>query len=325
MKPLAKGKSGFWPAHLHAWESGLLEAKVAEAREMLRECCVCPRDCGVNRLEDKWAVCKNGRYARVGSYGPHQGEEDCLRGWNGSGTIFFSHCNLRCVFCQNWDISQPSSKAEASGSATTPGQLANMMLALQSQGCHNINFVTPEHVVPQIVEALPLAVGKGLRLPLVYNTSAFDSLESLHLMEGLVDIYMPDFKFWDPELARRYLKAVRYPSVARESIREMHRQVGDLQLDENGLAVRGVLVRHLVMPGMAADAERVFAFLAGEISPDTYINIMDQYRPAFKVSATNYAELNCSVRAAEFSRAIQAALAAGLHRFDEQRSFAFLR
>ncbi len=325
MDSLVKGDTHTWPAYLHVRDSGLLETKVAQAREMLRECCVCPRDCGVNRSEDKWAVCKSGRYARVGSYGPHQGEEDCLRGLNGSGIIFFSHCNLRCVFCQNWDISQRPSKAEVSGSATTAGQLANMMLVLQSQGCHNINFVTPEHVVPQIVEALPLAVEKGLRLPLVYNTSAFDSLESLHLMEGLVDIYMPDFKFWDPELARRYLKAVRYPSVARESIREMHRQVGDLQLDENGLAVRGVLVRHLVMPGMAADAERVFAFLAGEISPDTYINIMDQYRPAFKVSATNYAELNCSVRAAEFSRAIQAALAAGLHRFDEQRSFAFLR
>ena len=183
MKSLAKDKSGFWPAYLHAWDSGLLETRVAQSREMLRECCVCPRDCAVNRLEDKWAVCKSGRYARVSSYGPHQSEEDCLRGRNGSsGTIFFSHCNLRCVFYQNWDISQPPGRPEANGSAITPAQLAKMMLALQSQGCHNINFVTPEHVVPQIVEALPLAIENGLRLPLVYNTSAYDSLESLHMM-----------------------------------------------------------------------------------------------------------------------------------------------
>ncbi|GIW72041.1 MAG: hypothetical protein KatS3mg102_1583 [Planctomycetota bacterium] len=196
-------------------------------------------------MRGRQPVCRTWRRAWVGSYFPHFGEEDCLRGWNGSGTIFFSWCNLRCVFCQNCDVSQQGAGREVSAE-----ELAHMMLRLQRWGCHNINFVTPEHVVPQVLEALAIAIERGLRLPIVYNTSAYDSLESLRAMEGIVDIYLPDFKFWDPAHARRYSKAPDYPEVARAAIQEMHRQVGPLVLDpQTGLARRGLLVRHLVMPG----------------------------------------------------------------------------
>lgn len=308
------GSHRSWPIYLQTYQSGLFKEKVDQALEMLRECYVCPRDCGINRLENRWAVCKSGRYARVGSYFPHFGEEDCLQGWRGSGTIFFSHCNLKCVFCQNWDISQ-----EAAGLEVTPVRLAEMMLELQSKGCHNINFVTPEHVVPQIVEAMPLAIEAGLRLPIVYNTSAFDSMESLRLMEGIVDIYMPDFKFWDKELARQYVKAVKYPEVAREGINEMYRQVGDLRFDEQGMAVRGLLVRHLVMPGMEDDAGKIFEFLAREISPNTYVNVMNQYRPEFRVTDKEFSEINRPITAREYMSARNSAKKAGLGRFDERR------
>ncbi|MFQ6607035.1 MAG: radical SAM protein [Fidelibacterota bacterium] len=308
-----------WPAFLRVHESGLLKEKVRKARDMLAQCQVCPRECGIDRLEDKRAVCKSGRKAIVHSYFPHFGEEDCLRGWNGSGTIFFDHCNLRCVFCQNHEISQPVSM-KAGGREVDADDLANMMIALQDRGCHNINLVTPEHVVPQIVEALPIAIEKGLHIPLVYNTSAFDSPESIALMGGLVDIYMPDFKFWDKELSRRYLREEKYPETAKSSIREMHRQVGDLLIDDYGLAVRGVLVRYLVMPGMGTDARNIFSFLAEEISPDTYINIMAQYHPAFKVSDRRFSELNRTVTQAEMEELYIYARKKGLHRFDRRFS-----
>ena len=259
----------FEPAYMELFQSGELFRRSRQALRHLENCKVCPRDCEVNRLENEKAVCKTGRYATVGSYGPHFGEEDCLRGTRGSGTIFFSLCNLKCVFCQNYDISQ-----DGEGIEVSPEDLVAMMLALQQRGCHNINFVTPEHVVPQILESLPLAVQMGLRLPLVYNTGAYDSLDSLRLMDGIVDIYMPDFKYWDNDRSQKYLKAKDYPETARTVIREMHRQVGDLVLDENGLAKRGVLVRHLVMPDNVEDTENIMAYLAEEISRDTYINIM---------------------------------------------------
>ena len=215
--PARAQRTKFEPAYLKLYESGELERRVERALALLEDCAVCPRDCRVNRLADKFAVCKTGRYAVVSSAFPHFGEEDCLRGWNGSGTIFFSWCNLRCVFCQNYDISW-----QGGGRATKPAELAALMLALQERGCHNINFVTPEHVVPQILEALPLAIKAGLRLPLVYNTSAYDSLDSIKLMDSVVDIYMPDFKFWDPEMARHYAKAPNYPEAARRAIKAMH-------------------------------------------------------------------------------------------------------
>ncbi len=215
----------FEPAYLQLNREGELVKRRDEAVASLARCRVCPRNCDVDRLADQTAVCKTGRYAQVASYFPHFGEEDCLRGWRGSGTIFFSMCNLRCVFCQNYDISQ-----ENSGAVTPPRRLAEIMLELQALGCHNINLVTPEHVVPQILEALVIAVSAGLCIPLVYNTSAYDSLESLAWLDGIVDIYMPDFKIWGKLEALRYLKAEDYPETARRALVEMHRQVGPSEI-----------------------------------------------------------------------------------------------
>jgi putative pyruvate formate lyase activating enzyme len=277
----------------------------------------------VDRLEDRWAACKTGRLAVVGSCFPHLGEEDCLRGWNGSGTIFFSHCNLRCVCGQNWDLSQ-AIKAHRSPPGIEPHDLAIMMLELQRSGCHNINFVTPEHVVPQVLEALAEAVELGLRLPLVYNTSGYDALESLAFMDGVVDIYMPDFKYWSEDRSRMYLKASDYPAAARAAIVEMHRQVGDLVVDANGLAIRGVLLRHLVMPGGLEETRAILQWVVDELGPGTYVNLMDQYRPAGTVSGERYPELNRRLTSDEFRRAREIALDLGLRRLDERQPAARL-
>ncbi len=303
----------FLPAYVSLWRSGKLAARVEHALAKLQNCVLCPRDCHVDRLADKFAVCRSGRYARVSSHFPHFGEENCLRGTRGSGTIFFSGCNLRCVFCQNFEISW-----RVEGKITPPARLAGMMLDLQARGCHNINLVTPEHVVPQILEALLIAVEGGLHLPLVYNTSAYDSLDSLALMDGVVDIYMPDFKFWDPEMARRYVRAPNYPEAARRAIKEMHRQVGPLVLDETGVAVRGVLLRHLVMPGEIAGTREILQWIARELGPDTYVNLMPQYYPAGKVSDKEHAEINRCITAGEFEAALEAAAEARLQRLDQR-------
>jgi putative pyruvate formate lyase activating enzyme len=266
-------------------------------------------------------VCHTGRYARVASYGPHHGEEDCLRGRFGSGTIFFSYCNLRCVFCQNWDISQ-----NASGPERTASEIADLMIQLQRAGCHNINFVTPEHVAPQVIEALAEAIPRGLDLPIVYNTSAYDAIRSLELLDGLVDIYMPDFKFWERDTSLRLAKAKDYPERARDAIREMHRQVGPLRFGPDGVARRGVLVRHLVMPGQLDESKEIFRWLAEEVSPDTFVNIMAQYRPEYRVDAPGpaagghprYPEIDRRPHPDEIRAAYELARDAGLWRFDER-------
>ena len=306
--------NGCAPAYVHLHRSGSLAKRVERGLQSLERCRVCPWDCGINRLKNEYKICRIGRFARVASYFPHFGEEDCLRGWNGSGTIFFGSCNLKCVFCQNADISH-----QVAGEEVDPRRLAEIMLLLQNQGCHNINWVTPEHVVPQILEALPYAIDGGLRLPIVYNTSAYDSLESLQLMDGIVDIYMPDFKYWTETKARRVLKARAYPQAARAAIQEMHRQVGDLAFDDSGLARRGLLVRHLVMPGEAEETRAIMDFLAREISPATYVNVMGQYYPAGKVGGERYAELNRRLVPAEIETAVSQAAAAGLYRIDRRR------
>jgi putative pyruvate formate lyase activating enzyme len=270
----------------------------------------------VDRLADERALCAIGRHAVVASHFPHFGEEDCLRGWNGSGTIFFSGCNLRCVFCQNWDISW-----QVRGEVVDPARLAEMMLEVQSRGCHNVNWVTPEHVVPQILEALPLAVAGGLRLPIVYNTSSYDSLHSLELMDGVVDVYMPDLKFWTADHARRYSRRADYPEVARRNVEEMNRQVGPLTFDEDGLAVRGVILRHLVMPGMLEETEAILRWVAEELGPDTYVNLMQQYHPAGLVTRDEgFAEIDRPLGRDEYERALELARSLGL-RLD-QRSVA---
>ncbi len=308
----------FEPAYL-SLTADEMAGRVAVGLHELEDCCACPRNCHVNRMADETKICQTGRHARVGSAFPHFGEEDCLRGWNGSGTIFFSLCNLRCVFCQNWDISQRSVGEELNSE-----RIADIMLRLQDQGCHNINFVTPEHVVPQTLEAIAAAVSRGLHLPIVYNTSAYDSVESLKLLDGIVDIYMPDFKFWNRVTAKRLAKAPDYPERAREAISEMQRQVGPLQFAPNGLARRGLLVRHLVMPDQEDEAEAIFSWLAEEISVDTYVNIMGQYHPDYEVGQLSrtgdkkYVEIDRPVERNDIDRAFQAAREAGLWRFDQR-------
>ncbi|MDR8389827.1 radical SAM protein [Aliifodinibius sp. S!AR15-10] len=310
-------RDDFVPAYLKLYEinRSVFEERIEEGLKVLKNCEVCPRDCNVDRTNDEHGICRTGRFAYVGSYFPHFGEEDCLRGWNGSGTIFFSFCNLKCVFCQNHELSW-----EGAGQTVTPDRLSDMMIELQERGCHNINFVTPEHVVPQVLEAIPPAIEKGLRLPIVYNTSAFDSLHSLELMEDIVDIYMPDFKFWDPDLSRFYTTERRYPEVARAVVKEMHQQVGDLKFDENGLALRGLIVRHLVMPNGTGGAEEIFRFLTEEISEDTYVTVMDQYRPDAQVTKKpdRYEKISRRTSRKEFRKAKNAARQAGLYRLDER-------
>jgi putative pyruvate formate lyase activating enzyme len=286
-----------------------LQRRAAEAFEVLGErCVVCPRGCKVDRRADVAGLCAIGRHAVVASYFPHFGEEDCLRGSRGSGTIFFSGCNLRCVFCQNWDISW-----EVRGEKVTPERLAEMMLELQAIGCHNINWVTPEHVVPQILEAVPLALDGGLRLPIVYNTSAYDSHDSLRLLEGIVDVYMPDFKLWSSETAKRYLKRADYPDVARESIVEMYRQVGDLALDERGMARRGLILRHLIMPGLLEETEAILRFVAEELGQGCYVNLMAQYYVSGKVGQQGqYEEIARGIHREEYEHALTLANELGL-------------
>ncbi|MEW5772790.1 MAG: radical SAM protein [Thermodesulfobacteriota bacterium] len=301
------------PSYLALHQTGELVRRAAAAVEGLAGCRCCPRGCRVDRLADETGICRTGRRARVASYSLHFGEEDPLVGTGGSGTIFFAGCNLLCAFCQNYDISHHGEGA----AEVDPNQLARIMLELQKAGAHNVNLVTPTHVVPQILEALALAADAGLALPLVYNSSGYDALDTLALLDGVVDIYMPDAKFWDPEPARRFCSAPDYPERAREAIAEMHRQVGDLVLDHAGIAQRGLLVRHLVMPGGLAGAPGWMRFLAG-LSPDTYVNVMDQYRPCG--TARNFPEISRGVSATEYALALDAAREAGLTRLDDRRS-----
>ena len=305
-------KGGHEPAYLALHRSGELARRAQLADDRLEDCDLCARYCHVNRKETlHGVVCRTGELAVVNSAGPHHGEEDCLRGWRGSGVIFFSWCNMRCVFCQNWEISW-----KARGTERTAEELAETMLELQSIGCHNINLVSPSHVVAQILAALVIAAGEGLRLPLVYNSGGYDSPEALALLDGVVDIYMPDMKYGDPELARKYSHTPDYVEANHSAVREMHRQVGDLKLSSDGIAERGLLVRHLVLPNGIAGTEQVVRFLAREISPDTYINIMDQYRPAYR--AGEYPELDRMITPEEYKAALDAAAAAGLRRLDRR-------
>lgn len=285
-----------YPSYLNLYESGELKERAEKAKEMLLSCRVCPHNCEVNRSEGELGYCKTGRYAVVSSYFPHRGEEFPIRGYRGSGTIFFSYCNMRCVYCQNYEISHLGE-----GREVKPEELARMMLELQDMGCHNINLVSPSHVVPQILEALLIAVERGLRIPLVYNTSSFDSLESLKLLDGIVDIYLADLKYLNREFGRKYSKVKDYPKHAKEAIREMYRQVGNLKTDERGIAVRGLIVRHLVLPNDISTTKEVMEFLRS-IDPELAVNVMDQYFPFYK--AKDYPELARRVSREEYERAL---------------------
>lgn len=292
------------PAYAHIDD---LAARAQAALARLESCEICPRRCGVNRLKDERGFCRTGRLARVASFAPHFGEEQPLVGSSGSGTIFFSGCNLACVFCQNYDISQHDHGKEVSADA-----LASMMLQLQDLGCHNINFVTPTHVVPQILEALVLAVEDGLRVPLVYNSSGYDSVQTVQLLEGIFDIYMPDAKYGSDDMAAKYSGASDYTRIMKTAIKEMHRQVGDLMMDEDGVAIRGLIVRHLVLPGDLAGSAEVVRFLSEEISPNTYLNVMAQYRPEY--NACRFPELDRRITLKEYNDVVRLAVRAGLTR-----------
>ncbi len=310
--PTAGKSKAFTPAYLAKLRSGELDERAREAYLRLEDCDLCARNCHVNRRKTiEGAVCRTGERAIVNSFGAHHGEEDPLRGWHGSGTIFFSWCNLRCVYCQNWEISH-----KGMGQEVTPEDIADMMLSLQAQGCHNINLVSPSHVVAQIIAAVSLAVARGLHLPLVYNTGGYDSLEALHLLDGIIDIYMPDMKYGDPDIARRYSRVRDYVSFNRAAVKEMHRQVGDLVIDEQGLARHGLLIRHLVMPANLAGSEEVLAFIAGEISTNTYLNLMDQYYPCYR--ADEYPLLARPLTADEYDQALAWAGRYGLQRLDSR-------
>ncbi len=306
------------PSYLATLRSGEYEGRLRSLIERLASCELCPRGCRVNRLEDERGFCRTGRKAVFSSFGPHFGEEDPLVGQGGSGTIFFTHCNLLCSFCQNYDISH-----EGVGQEIEPEGLARVMLNLQDRGCHNINFVSPSHVVVQILEALPMAVEGGLRIPLVYNTGGYDLSETIRQLEGIVDIYMPDVKFSDESAAASLAGAPDYPWVCREALLEMHRQVGDLCLDLQGVARRGLLIRHLVMPDDLAGTEATFMWIAEHLSKKTYINVMDQYRPCGRVQT--HPSLSRRIARDEYDEALQTAKRCGLNRLDQRRAFRIFR
>jgi putative pyruvate formate lyase activating enzyme len=302
----------FEAGYLGLWRSGELKRRVAEAYARLEACDICARECGVNRRQSaEGAGCHTGELALVSSYGTHFGEEGPLVGTGGSGTIFFTWCNLKCQFCQNADISQLGQ-----GHEVEPEELATMMLSLQSQGCHNVNFVSPSHVVPQILAGLLIAAQAGLRVPLVYNSGGYDSLKTLAILDGVVDIYMPDMKYADADVAERYSKISNYPAVNQAAVKEMHRQVGDLATDDRGVAQRGLLIRHLVLPRRLAGTAEVVRFLGDEISADTYINVMQQYRPCYL--AHELPALDRRITDLEYSEAVRLAKEAGL-RLDERK------
>lgn len=299
------------PSYIRLYQQGLLAERVQQAVQLLKDCRMCPRQCKVDRLDDKKGLCRTGRKAIVASFHAHHGEEAPLVGKFGSGTIFFSYCNLLCSFCQNYEISH-----QGEGSEIGPKDLAQIMLTLQQRGCHNINLVTPTHVVPQILEALLSAVENGLSLPLVYNTSGYEALPTLKLLRGIVDIYMPDVKFWDEQWAKRFCNAPDYREKAACALKEMHSQVGDLILDSHGIAERGLLVRHLVMPHGVSGTKEVMEFIAQEISPHTYVNVMDQYRPCGSAYQDDF--INRRISGKEYSEALTWAHDAGLKRLDQR-------
>lgn len=321
----------FVPGYRKLLASDELATRRDQALEHLSNCDVCPWECKVDRRGPKLGVCKTGWLAKVSSYGPHLGEEKPLRGWRGSGTIFFNHCSLRCQYCQNYTISQAASchpraiplarsqrgSQMGEGYEVTPEELARIMLELQSMGCHNINLVTPTHVGPQILAALQIAAEAGLRIPLVYNTGGYDALVMLQLLDGVIDIYMPDMKYGSSQIALHYSKVRNYVQINQAAVREMYRQVGDLVLDNHGIAQRGLLVRHLILPNNLAGTQTVVRFLAEEISTNTYLNLMDQYHPAYH--ASQFPRLNRPITSQEYQQALALARQFGLKRFDQEK------
>ncbi len=296
-----------FPSYIQLYSDGIIEERLTELLTRAAPCMLCPRQCMADRIEGEPGYCKAPYSLYISSAASHFGEEEPLVGTHGSGTIFMTHCNLRCAFCQNFDIS-----IRGDGISCSAAALADVMMDLQGKGCHNINFVTPTHYVHQIVKALPLAIEKGLNIPLVYNTGGYDSLEIIRLLEGIFDIYMPDIKFLDSTLASRYCQAEDYPATVSLAVKEMFRQVGDLVTDERGIARRGLIIRHLVMPSAAQDTRNVLDFIASEISPNSYVNIMSQYYPCHR--AAEFPEISRRITAHEHGEAVLYARSIGLIR-----------
>lgn len=297
----------FTPSYIPLFEKGEIGKRIEVLNQFLGECQLCPRECGVDRLGGEVGYCQAPSELMISSAFPHFGEEKPLVGYHGSGTIFLTHCNLRCIFCQNYDISH-----QGRGETVSPSDLSRAMVRLQEMGCHNINFVTPTHYAPQIVASLPEAFEKGLRLPIVYNCSGYESIEVIRLLEGIVDIYMPDVKFMDEKYSDRFSNAPDYPEVIKKVLKEMHRQVGDLTVNFHGIAERGLLIRHLVMPQGVASSETVLRFIAEELSIHSYINIMDQYRPEYR--AHEFPEIGRRITHKEYMDTVQMAKGLGLYR-----------
>jgi len=299
------------PNYIKAYKEGILKDKAEILYRQLKNCNLCPRNCHADRLSGDLGTCKTGELSEVSSYMPHFGEEKPISGTYGSGTIFFTHCNLLCNFCQNFDISH-----KGKGQPVTPRELANMMLSLQDMGCHNINFVTPTHVLPQILQALVIAINDGLHIPLVYNSGGYDHVSTLKHLDGIIDIYMPDFKFWDREISSKTCQAPDYPEVVKAAVSEMQRQVGDLKINSFGIAERGLLIRHLVLPEGLAGTENVMEFISSQISPGTYVNIMDQYRP-WGLALEN-GKLQRPISKYEFIKALNSAKKSGVSRLNDR-------
>jgi len=297
------------PSYIKLYETGELQKRIDALNMILEDCHLCPRNCRVNRFKGEKGVCKVGSLPMVSSFHAHFGEEKPLVGRYGSGTIFLTYCNLKCLFCQNYDISHLGEGREVSLK-----ELGDMMISLMRQGCHNINFVTPTHQTAQIVSALPYAIERGLGIPLVYNCGGYEFLETIKLLDGIFDIYMPDFKYGSNESAKKLSAAPDYVEITKVAIKEMHKQVGDLKMDKRGIAERGLLIRHLVLPEGLAGTWEVMKFIATEISKNTYINIMDQYRPCYK--AFEHPPMNRRITGEEFEEAVRIAREEGLGRLD---------
>jgi putative pyruvate formate lyase activating enzyme len=307
-------KANFVPAYLKTYEKGLFPDILQKAHHMLEACTVCPRECGVDRTKDEKGFCESGYLPEVSSYSPHFGEEGPLVGRHGSGTIFFTHCNLGCLFCQNYSISHAGD-----GRKISIQKLAKVMVELQRLGCHNINFVSPTHFIPQICEALFHAIEMGLTVPLVYNTGGYDSVATLKLLDGIFDIYMPDFKYSQGNISQKYSQAQDYPDMAKQALKEMFRQVGDLRVDEQGIALRGLLVRHLVLPCGLAGTKEVMRFIATKLSKNTYVNIMDQYYPCGTIPQDS--PLQRRITSEEYNKSIAIAKKEGITRLDKRERF----
>ena len=303
-----------YPSYLEAYQSGKLQQIADKAFDMLGSCCICPRKCKVNRKEDKLGFCKTGSKAKVCSFMSHQGEEPPISGRNGSGTIFFSQCNMACVYCQNYEFSQ-----EGQGKEVGPEELAGLMLQLQEMKCHNINFVTPTHVMPQILKALLLAIPKGLNIPLVYNTGGYELPEIIGMLDGIVDIYLPDARYGDNASAIKYSSAADYVKYNQGALKEMHRQVGIANIDKKGIMTRGVIIRNLVLPNGVSGTEVVMKFISQEISPESYVSLMSQYLPYYK--AKGFVDIARRLKEGEYAKAQDIMHEFGLHNGWVQESY----